>query len=1335
MRSKLYSAALVCLSLLTSCSGKQFVNRPEKFLIGGTLSGLNPGGQLTVSDNGGDSLTLSQNGPFQFDLPVDSNGSYLVAVVTQPTGETCTIANYSGAGTTANVFNVNVTCSVDTYPIGGSISGLAAGAQVVLENNGADLLTVGANGNFTFADPVAYQGSYNVTVGTQPIGQTCTVSNGAETSVIGPVTNINVLCATDTFTIGGNIVGLASGDQVTLINNGADPDIVTANGSFTFDTPVAYNGTYNVTVGTQPVGQTCTVMNGTGIATAINITNIAVTCSTDTYTIGGSVSGLTSGTQLVLDNNGGDALTLNANGTFTFVMPVSYGGSFDVTVGSQPVGQTCTVSRGMGSLVTSNITNVSVLCATDTFPISGSIAGLTANGLVLKDNGGDALSIPANGSTFQFAVPVSYGSGYNVTVFQQPIGQTCTLGNTSGTNVTAPVNNVTVACTTSEYTVGVTMSGLSGSVVLQDNGGDNLTVSSNGNFPFVTSLTYGASYNVTVQTQPATQTCTVSSGTGTATSNVTVSVSCSTNSYTVGGSVTGLSGTVVLQDNGGDSLMLNSSGGFTFPTSVAEGSLYSVTIKSQPATQVCTVANGSGTMGGANVTNVHVTCTTNTYTVGGTVTNLSGTVTLLDNGGNATPISGNGNFTFTTAVAEGSTYAVTVGTQPSTQTCTVTSGSGTMSGANVTNVSVTCSTNKYTVGGTLSGLSGTVVLQDDAGNNTTINTNGPFTFSTSVAEGSAYAVTVLTQPSTQTCTVASGSGTMGGANITNVIITCTTNTYTVTPTGDIHETISPGTAQTVNYGTTKSFTVIANAGYSVSSAVGGTCPVGSWSGNTYTTGAITANCTLIFSATIEAFMVTPSGDGNETISPSAAQTVNYSTTISFAVTANVGYSVSSAVGGTCPVGTWSGGIYTTGAITANCTVNFSATPDATTLTASVSTLALSVDAPTQNAALTGNPRTITIANTGSYTATNLAIATPTWPTGTTSSTTCESSLAAGGTCTITVTPGASATSACGVGTGSAPTPGIVSVSASNVLSSTATSVVVLTYQCIYQQGYVFAIDDTTLNTSSIGGKIASLANVSPGATWFNGASITTNAQSLTDGAANTAMILAVQGAGSYAASVAANYTIDSVGNTPCSSGTCYTKWYLPAICELGDSSICSSNTPSLGNNLTGLSSAQCTETSCLSGIYWSSTEYSGNPSLGVYADQFIPGGPPLASILTKGSSVFVRAVRALSGSSPVPTYTVGGTVSGLTGTVTLQDNNGDNLILNSDGVFNFTTPITQGQPYNVTVLTQPATQTCTITNGSGTMGGANVTNVTMSCVNSYTLGGTVTGLLPGNIAG
>jgi hypothetical protein len=166
--------------------------------------------------------------------------------------------------------------------------------------------------------------------------------------------------------------------------------------------------------------------------------------------------------------------------------------------------------------------------------------------------------------------------------------------------------------------------------------------------------------------------------------------------YTVGGSVSGLTGAgLVLSLNAGaQTLPVAASGAFTFPIGLADSSPYAVTVGTQPAGQTCSVSNGSGTISGANVTNVTVTCAAvPTYTVGGNVSGLSGSglVLSLNSGSQTLPVSANGSFTFPTGLTNGAAYAVIVGTQPSGgDNCTVSNGSGTIAGANVTNVSVTC---------------------------------------------------------------------------------------------------------------------------------------------------------------------------------------------------------------------------------------------------------------------------------------------------------------------------------------------------------------------------------------------------------------------------------------------------------------------------------------------------------------------------------------------------------------------------------------------------------------------------------------------------------------------
>jgi alpha-tubulin suppressor-like RCC1 family protein len=78
-------------------------------------------------------------------------------------------------------------------------------------------------------------------------------------------------------------------------------------------------------------------------------------------------------------------------------------------------------------------------------------------------------------------------------------------------------------------------------------------------------------------------------------------------------------------------------------------------------------------------------------------------------------------------------------------------------------------------------------------------------------------------------------------------------------------------------------------------------------------------------------------------------------------------------------------------------------------------------------------------------------------------------------------------------------------------------------------------------------------------------------------------------------------------------------------------------------------------------------------------------------------------------------YTVGGATSGLSGTLTLQNNGADDLVVSANGAFTFASAAATGSAYNVTVLHQPAGQTCTVANGSGTVASVNVTNVSLSC--------------------
>jgi hypothetical protein len=761
--------------------------KANDYSVGGTVSGLITGRSVTLLDNGTNALKVAKNGTFTFGTKLASGTAYAVTISVQAAGETCTVTAGSGTVVAANVTSVAVACKPNTYTIGGTVSGLISGRSVTLLDNAANSLAVTANGAFTFTTALASGTAYKVTVGTQPTGETCTVTKGTGTVVSTNVTTVAVACKANTYSIGGSVSGLITGRSVTLLDNGGGALKVAANGAFTFATKLASGTNYNVTVSVQASGETCAVTSASGPVVGANITNVAVACVPKTFTIGGTVSGLLTGRSVTVLDNGSNALTVTANGKFTFTTVLVSGSAYAVTVGTQPSGETCTVTAGAGTVVAANVTNVAVACKANTYTIGGTVSGLSSGGSVtLLDNGTNALAVTANGA-FTFTTAIASGKAYKVTVSVQPTGETCTVTNGSGTVVAANVINVAVACAGAKtFTIGGTVSGLNtgASVTLLDNGTNSLKVTANGAFTFTTALASGATYSVTVGTQPAGETCTVTKGSGTVGSaNVTnVAVACAgATTLTIGGNVSGLiSGrSVTLLDNGTNSLTVSANGSFTFTTALASGATYVVTVSTQPTGETCTITNGSGTVGSANVTNVAVACTANKYTIGGTVSGLnpSTSVTLLDNGGNSLTVSANGAFTFTTAIASGSTYSVTVGTQPTGETCTVTNGSGTVGSANVTNVAVACATPKaYTIGGTVSGLTtSSVTLLDNGGNSLTVSANGSFVFTTPIASGATYDVTVGTEPTGETCTVTNGSGTVGSADVTNVAVACSSN--------------------------------------------------------------------------------------------------------------------------------------------------------------------------------------------------------------------------------------------------------------------------------------------------------------------------------------------------------------------------------------------------------------------------------------------------------------------------------------------------------------------------------------------------------------------------------
>jgi 6-phosphogluconolactonase (cycloisomerase 2 family) len=437
------------------------------------------------------------------------------------------------------------------------------------------------------------------------------------------------------------------------------------------------------------------------LLTALVASALVASCGGDsvtqtaTYSVGGLTSGLV-GTGLVLQDNGGNNLTVSGNGPFTFSSALTNGSSYLVSVATQPTkpSQNCIVVTGSGAVAGANVTSVQVQCATEGFTVGGSVNGLAGSGLVLQDNAGDDLPISATGP-FTFLQTVGSGSGYAVTVKTQPISpaQNCAVTNGSGTVGSANVTNVQVTCSTTGYSISGNISGLTGTGLVLQTNGTAIPISGTS---FSISLPSGTAYNVVVTTQPTnpSQSCVVANGSGTAIANVgNVTVTCATQNFTLSGVVSNLVGTGFVLKNNGTAVALS---GNAYSISLVSGTAYNLSVTNPTGpSQTCVASNGTGTITNANVT-ANIACTTNKYTVSVAVSGLQAGATglsLLDNGGDSLSVTGNGTFTFATSITSGQAYAVTVGSQPTAtpaQYCIVQNGSGTVTIANVISVTLTC---------------------------------------------------------------------------------------------------------------------------------------------------------------------------------------------------------------------------------------------------------------------------------------------------------------------------------------------------------------------------------------------------------------------------------------------------------------------------------------------------------------------------------------------------------------------------------------------------------------------------------------------------------------------
>jgi len=191
-------------------------------------------------------------------------------------------------------------------------------------------------------------------------------------------------------------------------------------------------------------------------------------------------------------------------------------------------------------------------------------------------------------------------------------------------------------------------------------------------------------------------------------------------SYVISGSIYGLTTSGLKLKNGSELISISSgSSTFAFSTKVANGESYAVTVETQPIGYTCSLTNSSGIISKADTTTVQVTCSINSYSLGGSISGLSASGLKLKNGSETLTVSsGSTSFAFNSKVASGVTYAVTVDTQPTGYTCSVTGATGVMAAADISSLKVECLLNPQ------------IITYDETGNGITANSGQITTGST-----------------------------------------------------------------------------------------------------------------------------------------------------------------------------------------------------------------------------------------------------------------------------------------------------------------------------------------------------------------------------------------------------------------------------------------------------------------------------------------------------------------------------------------------------------------------------------------------------------------------------
>ena len=499
-KSLLGITGILLLSLLVVSCAEAGGGGTDTFAVGGTVSGLaeNEDITLTLTPDSGtaeEEKVTGDNNPntddnFSFDTKLAKDAKYTITS-TSPAGKACTVdpATEQTMGD-ADVSTVKVTCNpktteAGTLTVGGTTTGQVNEYVLNLAYGGEseDLTIAGDATEFTFVAKLAEGDTYTVSVKTQPQGHTCTVSPAGEQDMgEGDVTDVAVTCVADTYSVGGAVSGLAESEEITLTlipdSGTAEEEKVTGDNNpntddpFIFDTKLAKDDKYTITT-TSPDGKTCSVVPATEQTIGeANVTNVAVTCVANTYSVNVQVSGLADNEVITLTlapTDGTDEQKpfsgvndVDTVDSFTFDTKLAENATYTVSVDDSPAGKKCTVATANEGLQTMGQADATITVSCEVIPtysVNFSVTNMADGDIIIMiltygdENTTElerftAANVVNGRAEFTFDTKLASGTSYLVSVDLPPVGKGCsssTIPRTMGDSDTDP-NDIVVSC-------------------------------------------------------------------------------------------------------------------------------------------------------------------------------------------------------------------------------------------------------------------------------------------------------------------------------------------------------------------------------------------------------------------------------------------------------------------------------------------------------------------------------------------------------------------------------------------------------------------------------------------------------------------------------------------------------------------------------------------------------------------------------------------------------------------------------------------------------------------------------------------------------------------------